>query len=149
MPSEGASTPSLTEKRGKTRTEAPASGEGRRPAATPRTLPSPRSFSTLLKNDLFAERTSDRSFLANNLRLFYACAGYVLHHALRIQVHSHTELARTEPGTVIVKLFKRALRVVPQKRRVYLHLPTSCPVKGLLHRASEILYRIKPPPRAP
>ncbi|MBK1670520.1 IS1380 family transposase [Rhodovibrio sodomensis] len=101
------------------------------------------------KNDLFAERTSDRSFLANHLRLFYACAAYVLHHALRTQVLAHTELARAEPGTVIVKLFKRAVRVVPKKRRVDLHLPTSCPVKGLLHRASEILYRIKPPPPRP
>ncbi|WP_200344786.1 IS1380 family transposase, partial [Rhodovibrio sodomensis] len=90
------------------------------------------------KNDLFAERTSDRSFLANHLRLFYACAAYVLHHALRTQVLAHTELARAEPGTVIVRLFKLAVRVVPKKRRVDLHLSTGCPVKGLLHRASEI-----------
>ena len=48
---------------------------------------------------------------------------------------------------MIVRLFKLAVRVVPKKRRVDLHLPTGCPVKGLLHRASEILYRIKPPPR--
>ena len=55
--------------------------------------------------------------------------------------------ARAEPGTVIVKLFKLAVRVVLKKRRVDLHLPTSCPVKDVLHRASEILYQLKPPPR--
>jgi len=105
------------------------------------------NFIKHLKNDLFAERTSDHSFLANHLRLFYACAAYVLHHALRTQVLAHTELARAEPGTVIVRLFKLAVRVVPKKRRVDLHLPTSCPVKDLLHRASEVLYRIKPTPQ--
>jgi len=105
------------------------------------------NFIKYVKNDLAADRTSDRSFLANHLRLFYACAAYVLHHALRTQVLAHTEFAHAEPGTVIVKLFKLAVRVVPKKRRVDLHLPTGCPVNGLLHRASEILYRIKPPPR--
>ena len=105
------------------------------------------NFIKSVKNDLAAERTSDRSFLANHLRLFYACAAYVLHHGLRTQVLAHTEFARAEPGTVIVKLFKLAMRVVPKKRRVDLHLPTGCPVNDPLHRASEILYRIKPPPR--
>ena len=107
------------------------------------------NFIKSVKNDLAAERTSDRSFLANHLRLFYACAAYVLHHGLRTQVLAHTEFARAEPGTVIVKLFKLAVRVVPKKRRVDLHLPSACPVKDLLHRASEILYRIKPPPPRP
>lgn len=105
------------------------------------------NFIKYVKNQLAAERPSDQSFLANHLRLFYACAAYVLHQSLRTQLLAHTDLARAEPGTVIVKLFKLAVRVVPGKRRVDLHLPTGCPVKDLLHRASEILYRIKPPPR--
>ena len=69
---------------------------------------------------------------------------YVLHHALRALDLAHTELARAEPGTVIVRLFKFAVRVVPKKRRVHLHLATTCSVKDLLHRAREILYLIKP-----
>jgi hypothetical protein len=105
------------------------------------------NFIKSLKNDLAVDRTSDQSFLANHLRLFYACAAYVLHHALRTQVLAHTAFARAEPSTVIVRLFKLAVRVVPKTRRVALHLPTGCPVKSLLSRASEILYRSIPPPR--
>ncbi|HYW76923.1 MAG TPA: IS1380 family transposase [Gammaproteobacteria bacterium] len=99
-----------------------------------------------LKNDLSADRTSDSGFLANHLRLFYAAAAYVLHHSLRTEVLAHTELAQAQPSTVIVKLFKIAVRVVRCKDRIKLHLPTGCPVAGLLTRVTEILYRVNLPP---
>jgi len=103
------------------------------------------NFIKMLKNDLASDRTSDSTFLANHLRLFFSCAAYVLHHALRTEVLVHTELAQAQPSTVILKLFKLAVRVVQYKDRVKLQLPTGCPVKSLLHKVTEILFQARPP----
>jgi hypothetical protein len=102
-------------------------------------------FIKVLKNDLASDRTSDHRFLANHLRLFFACGAYVLHHALRTNVLVHTELAQAQPATVILKLFKIAVRVLQYKDRVKLQLPSNCPVKALLHRVGEILFLARPP----
>ena len=103
------------------------------------------NFIKMIKNDLASDRTSDQEFLANHMRLFFSCAAYVLHHALRTEVLVHTELAQAQPSTVILKLFKLAVRVVQYKDRVKLQLPTGCPVKSLLHKISEILFQARPP----
>lgn len=94
---------------------------------------------------LASDRTSGHAFLASHLRLFYACAAYSLIHSLRENTLCHTELARAQPMSIILKLFKLAVRVVQYKDRVKLHLPSACPVKGLLHRVSELLYLARPP----
>lgn len=99
----------------------------------------------MIKNDLASDRTSDHRFLANHLRLFFSCAAYVLHHALRTEVLVHTELAQAQPAKVILKLFKIAVRVVQYKDRIKLHLPSSCPVKDLLYRVTEILFQVREP----
>jgi len=103
------------------------------------------NFIKMLKNDLASDRTSDSTFLANHLRLFFSCAAYVLHHTLRTEVLVHTELAQAQPSTVILKLFKLAVRVIQYKDRVKLQLPTACPVKSLLHKVTEILFQARPP----
>lgn len=100
----------------------------------------------MLKNDLASDRTSAHRFLANHLRLFFSCAASVLHHTLRTEVLVHTELARAQPITVILKLFKLAVRVVQYQDRIKLHLPTSCPLKPLLKTITDILYLVRPPP---
>lgn len=105
------------------------------------------NFIKAVKNDLAADRTSAAGFWANHLRLLFSCGAYVLHHALRTEVLAHTELARAQPSTVIMKLFKLAVRVVRYTDRVKLHLPTGCPLQELLHQATEILYRIRRAPR--
>jgi hypothetical protein len=134
-------------------------GENPRFVVTSLDLPTPESlyrdlycargqdenFIKMVKNDLASDRTSDHTFLANHMRLFFACAAYVLHHALRTEVLVHTELADAQPATVILKLFKIAVRVVQYKDRIRLQLPSSCPVKDLLHRVAEILYLARPP----
>jgi len=56
-----------------------------------------------------------------------------------------TELSQAQPSTVIIKLFKLAVRVVQYKDRIKLHLPGSCPVKALLHTVTERLYRLPRP----
>jgi hypothetical protein len=104
------------------------------------------NFIKFMKNDLSSDRTSSPSFLANQLRLFLSCAAYVLHHTLRTETLQHTEFKSAQPSTVIIKLFKIAVRVVQQKNRIKLHLPTNYPFKSILKRITEILYVIKPPP---
>jgi hypothetical protein len=99
-----------------------------------------------VKNDLANDRTSDRAFLANHLRLFYACAVYSLIDSLRENTLCHIELARAQPMSITLKLFKLAGRVVQYKDRITLHLPSACPVKGLLYRVSEPLYLAHPLP---
>lgn len=104
------------------------------------------NFIKAVKNDLASDRTSDHAFLANHLRLFYSCAAYVLIHGLRDNTLAHTELARAQPMSIILKLFKLAVRVIQYKDRIKLSLPSACPVKGLLARMTEILYLVPRPP---
>lgn len=104
------------------------------------------NFIKAVKNDLASDRTSDHAFLANHLRLFYSCAAYVLIHSLRDNTLAHTELAKAQPMTIILKLFKLAVRVVQYKDRIKLSLPSACPVRELLARVTEILYLVPRPP---
>lgn len=103
------------------------------------------NFIKAVKNDLASDRTSAHTFLANHLRLFYACAAYGLILSLRDNTLCHTELARAQPMTIILKLFKLAVRVVQNKTRIKLHLPSSCPVQDLLHRVTALLYLARAP----
>jgi Transposase DDE domain group 1 len=89
-----------------------------------------------VKCDLHSDRTSATTFLANAMRLLLSCAAYVLHHALRTHALQHTALAQAQPATLILTLFKIATQVKQYKDRIRLHLPSSCPVKRLLHRGS-------------
>jgi hypothetical protein len=103
------------------------------------------NFIKMIKNDLASDRTSDHNFLANQMRLFFSAAAYVLHQTLRSELLADTELANAQPSSVIIKLFKIAVRVVQYKDRVRLHLPSSCPVKALLKQLTEQL--LLPPPK--
>src|SRR5699024_3415042 len=94
-----------------------------------------------LKNDLVCDRMAEQGFVGNHLRLFYACAAYELIHALRMNTLKGTSLERAQPATLRHKLFKLAVRVVEHTDRIKLHLPTACPVAGLLRRVTEIFYR--------
>lgn len=98
-----------------------------------------------VKNDLHSDCTSATSFLANAMRLLLACAAYVLHHALRVHTLQHTALAQAQPSTVILTLFKIATQLKQYKDRILLHLPSSCPVKALLHRVTTLLCIVPEP----
>lgn len=50
----------------------------------------------MVKNDL----ASDHRFLANHMRLSFACAAYVLQQAPRSEVLVYTDLANALPATV-------------------------------------------------
>jgi Transposase DDE domain group 1 len=98
-----------------------------------------------VKNDLHSDRTSATTFLANAMRLLLACAASVLHHALRTHTLPHTALAKAQPSTVILTLFKIATQIKQYKDRILLHLPSSCPVKALLHRVTTLLCAVPEP----
>ncbi len=85
-----------------------------------------------VKCDLKSDRTSASTFLANFARLLLTAAAYVLHQQLRQQGLHGTALATAQPRTVILSLFKIAVRVKQYKDRVLLHLPGACPAKALL-----------------
>lgn len=67
-------------------------------------------------------------------------------HSLRENTRVHTELAKAQPMSIILKLFKLAVRVVQYTDRIKLSLPRSCPMKGVLARVTELLYRVPRPP---
>ena len=54
-------------------------------------------------------------------------------------------LAQAQPSTVILTLFKVAAQVKQYKDRILLHLPSSCPVKALLHRVTALLSLVPLP----
>lgn len=93
-----------------------------------------------VKCDLQSGRTSASTFLANFGRLLLTAAAYVLHQQLRQLGLRGTTLATAQPKTVILSLFKIAVRVKQYKDRVLLHLPTACPVKALLATVCGRLY---------
>jgi Transposase DDE domain group 1 len=100
---------------------------------------------TAVQCDLHSDRTSATTFLANAMRLLRTCAASILHHALRRHTLQHTALAQAQPSTVIVTLFKVATQIKQYKDRILLHLPSSCPVKALLHRITTLLSAVPLP----
>src|SRR5205814_3645452 len=111
--------------------------------STSRTLP--ENAIKAVKCDLSSDRTSATTFLANAMRLLRSCAAYVLHHALRTHTLQQTPLAQAQPSTVILTLFKVAAQIKQYKDRILLHLPSSCPVKALLHRVTALLSSVPLP----
>jgi hypothetical protein len=97
------------------------------------------------KGALHRDRPAATTFLAHALRRRLSCAAAVLHHALRTHTLSHTALATAHPSTVLRTLFNVATQSKQYKERLLLHLPTSCPVKALLHRVTALLAAIPVP----
>jgi hypothetical protein len=104
------------------------------------------NYIKVMKNDLASDRTSCSGFLANHLRLYLSCAAYVLHHSLKTEVLCRTELEKAQPLTVMLKLFKLAVKVVQYKDRVKLHLPSHYPFKALMRQVTERLFLVRPAP---
>ena len=87
--------------------------------------------------DLFADRTSCHRFLANQFRLLLSSAAYVLVQTLRRTALAGTELAQAQVGTIRLKLFKVAARVVVTARRVVFHLASSYPYQDMFRGVYE------------
>jgi hypothetical protein len=93
--------------------------------------------------DLFADRTSCHRFLANQFRLFLSSAAYTLVQALRRTALAGTELAQAQVGTIRLRLFKVAARVVVSARRVVFHLASSYPYRQLFAAVYERLTGVE------
>lgn len=91
---------------------------------------------------LFADRTSGHAFLANQFRVLLSAAAYVLVETLRRLGLSETELHAAQAGTIRLKLFKVAARVVTSVRRVVFHLSSAYPLAELFGR---VLARLRAP----
>src|SRR6516225_6115356 len=96
--------------------------------------------------DLFADRTSCHRFVANQFRLLLSSAADVLVQALRRRALAGTELARAQVGTIRLKLFKVAARVVVSVRRVVFHLASSYPYQAVLRQVYERMRGVGHPP---
>ena len=96
--------------------------------------------------DLFADRTSCHRFLAHQFRLLLSSAAYVLVQALRRTALAGTELAEATVGTIRLKLFKVAARVLVSARRVVFHRASSYPYQEVFR---EVCARVMGRPQAP
>lgn len=76
---------------------------------------------------LFADRLSSETFRANQLRLWFSSAAYVLMHALRRVGLAGTQLARACANTIRLKLLKIGAVVSLSVRRVKLAMSQACP----------------------
>ena len=76
--------------------------------------------------DLFADRTSAGTMRANQLRLWFASAAYVLICALRRIGLAHTQFAAT-CGTIRLKLLKIGALVRISVRRITVAMASACP----------------------
>lgn len=86
------------------------------------------------KNALHSDRTSCHRFEANMFRLYLHSAAYVLMHALNEIGLRDTSLAGSQFDTIIMKVLKIGAQVIEWLSRIRIHLPTSCPYKGLYMR---------------
>jgi hypothetical protein len=88
--------------------------------------------------DLFADRTSTGTMMANQLRLWFASMAYVLVDSLRRIALQATDLADATCGTIRRKLFKIGALVTVSVRRIKLAMASGCPHKAAFaaaHRA--------------
>ena len=77
--------------------------------------------------DLFADRTSAATIRANQLRLWFASAAYVLLCALRRIGLAHTQFATATCGTIRLRLLKIGALVRISVRRVCVAMASACP----------------------
>jgi Transposase DDE domain group 1 len=77
--------------------------------------------------DLFADRTSAATMRANQLRLWFASAAYVLLCALRRIGLAHTQFANATCGTIRLKLLKIGALVRISVRRISVAMASACP----------------------
>jgi len=80
---------------------------------------------------LFADRTSCSDWWANQLRLLFSAAAYVLVETIRRLGLHDTELARAQAGTIRLKLLKLGTVVVRNTRRIRLLFSSAYPYAAL------------------
>jgi hypothetical protein len=85
--------------------------------------------------DLFADRTSTRTFASNQLRLWLSSMAYVLMQAFRQHCLVKTSLAKATVGTIRLNLLKLGARITISVRRILIAIASSCPYQDILSLA--------------
>ena len=80
--------------------------------------------------ELFADRTSSHQMQANQLRLWISLFAYILIGKIRVGLKK-TRLKKATSGTLRNKLLNVAARITISKRRIVLHLSSTCPYKDI------------------
>ena len=83
---------------------------------------------------LFAGRVSAETMRANQLRLDFSAAAYVLMHGLRRLGLQGTELARAQATTIRLRLLKIGAQIRITARKVWLSLASSYPLQPLFRQ---------------
>lgn len=79
-----------------------------------------------LKNGVQIDRTSCTNFKANQMRVLFSAAAYILFQEIRLAA-TGTALAKAQVISLQLHLVKLGARVVSSVRRIILHLPASYP----------------------
>jgi hypothetical protein len=90
--------------------------------------------------DLFADRTSTHTLLANQLRLYFSSFAYILLRALRRLGLEGTEMAKAQCGTIRMRLLKIGAQVRVSVRRICISFSESFPAQDLF---VEVLRKIQ------
>ena len=98
--------------------------------------------------DLFADRTSAATMRANQLRLWFASAAYVLLCALRRIGLAHTKFATATCGSIRLRLLKIGALVRVSVRRVAVAMASGCPAQQEFAQAYAKLRDAGMPPAA-
>lgn len=93
---------------------------------------------------LFADRTSSSCMAANQLRLWFSTAAYLLLHLLRVWGLSGTALARAQCQTIRLKLLKIGAHIRVTTRRIWVCLSSAYPHQELFAHACRQLARAGP-----
>jgi hypothetical protein len=93
---------------------------------------------------LFADRTSAETMRANQLRLWFSSAAYVLLHALRRLALKETDMARAQCQTIRLKLLKIGAQIRVSVRKIWVSLAGGCPYQEIFIRAYENLLAATP-----
>jgi Transposase DDE domain group 1 len=83
---------------------------------------------------LFATRVSAETLRANQLRVYFAAAAYVLMQGLRRLGLKGTELERAQATTIRLRLLKIGARIRITARKVWLSLSSSFPLQPLFQQ---------------
>jgi hypothetical protein len=90
--------------------------------------------------DLFADRTSAATMMANQLRLWFASMAYVLIESLRRIALQGTAFHNATCGTIRRKLFKIGALVTISVRRIKFAMASGCPNKHVFAAAQRTLH---------
>jgi hypothetical protein len=84
---------------------------------------------------LFAGRVSAETLRANQLRLYFSAAAYLLLEGLRRLGLKATEMARAQAGTIRLKLLKIGAQIRITARKIWISMASSYPDQSLFEQA--------------